>query len=252
MKIKVCSFNTRTEGAKDGINCFDNRAERIIEVIEREKPDVIGFQEPGSRCSTFLKEKLKDYTVLGCGRCAEYNGEGVRLAFLRDKFDLVSFETFWLSVTPAVPNSTYGGDQSGCPRTAQIAKLVPSGGGTPFNFCNTHLDHKGADAKKFGMMQIMQRLMAEPYKFVLTGDFNSVPDSAPIELITTCTARKITDATANLVSTFHGFGTREAPYKIDYIFTDGEPSGESYTAEDEHPDGIYYSDHNAVFCEIEL
>ena len=42
---KFCTFNLRINNAGDGINRFDNRFERIVDVIKREKPHVIGFQE---------------------------------------------------------------------------------------------------------------------------------------------------------------------------------------------------------------
>ena len=43
--IKVMSFNTRNPVSADGINFFECRKERLAKVLQREKPDLIGFQE---------------------------------------------------------------------------------------------------------------------------------------------------------------------------------------------------------------
>ena len=40
--IKVCTFNLRINNAGYGINCFDNRFERIVDVIKNECEDQKG------------------------------------------------------------------------------------------------------------------------------------------------------------------------------------------------------------------
>lgn len=251
MKIKIFSFNMRMDEPKDGINYLPNRFERIKELIESEAPDIIGFQETREMAREWLCENLKDYTVLGCGRYRAFRGEGVTMAFKSSLFDLVSFETEWLSLEPAVPASMYGGDQC-CPRVLQTAHLVPRDGSEPFVFANVHLDHKGEDAKKFGAMQTMQKLLSKPYKFILTGDFNSLPEEGVVTFIKDCKARSIKDITAELGGTFHNYGKAEKLEKIDYIFTDHEKYENVRLIEDNHPGGIYYTDHYIVSADIEI
>ena len=43
-EIKVMSFNLRMDTPHDGVNRFRNRIGRVMEVIESENPDIIGFQ----------------------------------------------------------------------------------------------------------------------------------------------------------------------------------------------------------------
>lgn len=252
MKLKVFSFNIRMDNSNDGVNYLPCRFERIKELIESESPDIIGFQETREMARKWLNETLTEYTVLGCGRLKGFAGEGVSIAFKRSLFDVVSFETEWLSLVPTAPESTYGGDQSGCPRVLQTALLVPRDGAQPFVLANVHLDHVGEDAKKFGAIQTLQRLLSKPYKFILTGDFNAFPESPSVELIKSCALRDIKDVTEGLGGTFHDWGRRECCPKIDYIFTDFEKYGNVRIIEDTHPSGVYYTDHFVVSAEIEI
>ena len=41
MKLKIMTFNLRVRVESDGVNCFDNRREKIFSVIDSEKPDLI-------------------------------------------------------------------------------------------------------------------------------------------------------------------------------------------------------------------
>lgn len=252
MKIKVFSFNIRTDTSTDGINHLPNRLGRIKELIDAEQPHIIGFQETREMARKWLSESFSDYTILGCGRLKGFTGEGVTLAYKKTEFDIVNFGTEWLSLQPGVPESFYGGDQSSCPRVLQYALLAPRSGEDAFVFANVHLDHQGKDARKLGAMQTMQRLLSMPYKFILTGDFNAAPDDGSIALIRDCSVRKVYDITEGLGGTFHNWGQKEVPSKIDYIFTDYDKYENAHIIADEHPGGVYYTDHYVVSAEIEI
>ena len=70
-EIKVMSFNLRMDTEHDGINRFRNRIGRVMEVINSEDPDIIGFQEVTDYMRGVMREQLKGYTVVGCGRNKE-------------------------------------------------------------------------------------------------------------------------------------------------------------------------------------
>ena len=253
-KLKIMSFNLRVDNTGDGINSFTNRFHRVVEVLEQEKPDLVGFQEVTDSMRARLRDHLPGYTVQGCGRETNYHGESMLIAYRTDAVELISLENIWLSPTPAVPGSTFGGDQSDCPRMFTAAKVKHDGVALPFYFINTHLDHVGKDARYLGAMQLVQYISAHREYFILTGDFNATPEAREIQLITKALApRGAADCTAGLGGTFHGFGRRlpDRTEKIDYVFTDGKCT-HSYVVEDIPVDGQYYSDHNAVCAIIEL
>lgn len=255
-KIKVCTFNLRINTAKDGINQFTNRTGRILDVIKSEMPDLIGFQEANDMMRDFLTDNLAaDYTVIGCGREADCRGESTAVAVRRGKFAVLSVDNFWLSFTPDVPGSTFGGDQSNCPRVTTCVRLRLLESGEYVRFCNTHLDHKGDTARLLGVAAIMQYLTRLDDRFILTGDFNARPESNVIADVKALThkGRPVKDATETVPVTFHDYGREERFCKIDYIFTDAEPlTDEAYAVIEPPVDGVYVSDHHPVVAYVKL
>lgn len=257
-ELKVFTFNLRVEAQVDGINHFQNRRGRILETITSYSPDLIGFQEVNDNMRAWLGDALAPlgYTVVGCGRMADMRGESTVAAFKRNAFELVSLENKWLSMTPEVPGSTYGGDQSGCPRIFTAAVLKPVSG-APFLFLNTHLDHKGAVARLLGAVEVMQYVSEKKLPCVITGDMNARPGTPEIAAFTAQKPNGVPmqDATALLGGTFHGFGhyPPEKMSKIDYIFTDLPCDPEkSFIIPDEPVDGVYISDHRPVCAFVEV
>ena len=246
MKLKVMTFNLRYPNPGDGINRFENRVGRILSVIAAEAPDLIGFQEATDESRRILGDALADrYLLLGGGRERDLHGEGCPIAVRREVCELVAFETVFLSDAPAVPGSRYeASDQSVCPRLFVRAELALADG-RRFSFYNTHLDHAGKGARLLGMEAILQSVAAHSAPFVLTGDMNALPDSPEARLPLSLAGREVCDATAAIPHTFHDFGRRTSPCKIDYIYTD-LPYEETYAVCDAGEDGVYISDHYPV------
>jgi len=252
MEIKVMTFNLRCACDDDGINHWRYRTGLVKTAISDEAPDLIGFQEVTRGMFGDLRNMIEDkYIVLGCGRDRDFGGEGVNIAFKKDKFDLIYFDTFWLSDAPSEPGSRYEElDQSGCPRIAVLSGLTVRGGGKKIYFCNTHLDHVGKAARVEGAKLILERMSAlctQKDSVIITGDLNAYPDS---EAVKTLTDKKlgIIDITENISATFHQWGRRLSEnVKIDYIFTNGKRSDKhSYTVTKYEKDGVYCSDHFPV------
>ena len=254
VKIKVMTFNLRIPSDVDGESHFEFRKDKIIEIIKAEAPDIIGFQEAADVSFDLLKERLTDYYILGHGRDKRYHGEGIPIAFRKDAFSLCGFRQEWLSLEPRKPASYLkGSDQSKCPRVYSCAELIHRDGEVPFAFYNIHSDHRGETAKVIESAILMRDIMATPYKFVLTGDFNARQPAPSIDVIlATADNLGTVDATANIRGSFHGFSKAEAgPGKIDYIFTNLPTNPEeSYAVIDE--DRPYYSDHHALCAFVEI
>ncbi|MGN1122632.1 MAG: endonuclease/exonuclease/phosphatase family protein [Eubacteriales bacterium] len=251
MQVQVMTFNIRYDTKDDGINCFDGRKALVKAFLDREKPDVIGFQEVVPHVRAWLCENLPDYTVLGMGRNADYSGESVSIAFRKDKFDLVEFHQFWLSDTPDVPGSRYLLDQSGCPRISVQASLVSRAEGKVFTFANTHLDHVGKYAQVCGASLLMNKLLSgQKYPFVLTGDFNATPKQEAIRAIKAI--KGVRDLTAGVKgTTYHGYGKVDNA-KIDYIFSNRPAVKDSLTVHKDCENGIWISDHYPISVTVDF
>lgn len=260
MKIKVMTYNLPYWSGMPEPKCFNSvRREHIKEFLLREMPDIIGFQEMQDAAKTWLSDNMPDYVFLGMGREANYGGESVAIAYNKRKFDLYSFNQFWLSPTPDVPASCYKLDQSEFPRIAVVAKLVSKEDKKPFVFANTHLDHIGSIARVCGADLIMSKISAEKLPFILTGDFNEYPNGDAIKEMTATAG--VYDLTAEIKE--HTFRFPETPdiknaegenvpLKIDYIFSSGNAVDGTLTVHKDEKDGVLLSDHYPVSVIAEI
>ncbi len=150
--MKLVTFNIRCDFGQDRENCFCRRRDLITAKIRREQPDIICFQEVLPHVAVWLKENLKGYYVIGCGRDVNLEDEQVSVAYRRDRVNLISMDTFWLSDEPYVPGSRYA-CQSICPRVCTGAVFSYSGGPGKaylFRLYNIHLDHMAGRPEGWG------------------------------------------------------------------------------------------------------
>lgn len=258
-EIKVMSFNMRCNVASDGANCFDCRRNKILDVLNRENPDVIGFQEITPDMLIWLENVLGGrYTVLGHGRDKDYGGEANPIAYRTSRFSLHSYSMGWLSKTPEIPGSRLtDADQSGCPRIYCYAELIDRVAHTKFAFINTHTDHKGAMARMFECNMLMELIRSKGVPFAMVGDFNDFPHTEPIKLILdTHDELGTCDATKLIKGSFHHFSMErilQNNKKIDYIFTNlPHDPARSYAVADDDSCGHFYSDHLALCAYLTL
>ena len=249
--MKFVTFNLRCDHQQDGENCFVYRQPLILRALKRERPDVICFQEVLPHMAAWLKENLPAYYVIGCGRGEKLDGEQMTVAFRKDAYSLLEMRTFWLSETPLVPGSRYP-DQSSCPRTCTEAVLLEEASGQVFRVFNTHLDHKGTQAREKGLKQVLRRAdSAELFPgapMILAGDFNAEPDSA--EMRPLYETPGLFDATRSIGVTYHGYGKADDPGQIDYIVLRGAAACARVEKWTEQENGVYLSDHYPVCAEI--
>lgn len=248
--IRFVTFNIRCDYEQDGPNNFCFRQKLILKKLEEKKPDVICFQEVLPHVAAWLKHALKDYYVLGCGRSEDFQDEQMAIAFRPDRFDLISWETFWLSESGR-PGSRYDG-QSICPRTAAEALLYDREEKEIYRVFNTHLDHVSSDARKRGLGQILDRI-EHPKTFpeagvILAGDFNAEPGWP--ELSELWGRGKLTDAAAGLGGTFHDYGKLSRLEKIDYVCLAQSLKSAGAERWQDCEDGVYLSDHYPISVEI--
>lgn len=245
------TFNLRVDTEADGINQFFRRTDRVLGAIRGEDPDLIGFQEASDSMRVFMKEQLNEYTVIGCGCNRNYKGTSNLIAAKKKRFDLLGFDVRWLSPTPEIPGSTYGGDQSKYPRLCLIATLFDFESGKKVILMNTHTDHVGANARlsaSHQLLEMVRKYCADPV--ILVGDMNAKPDTPEIQYLTSDASLPFADVTGQIPNTFHWW-TNEPLGKVDYIFSN-LPGIESHIVEDVPVDGMFISDHNPVVASLDL
>lgn len=261
--VKIMSYNVRYDNAGDAPNDWSARGHRVARTILDAAPDVVGTQEVLHHQWEDLRKALTDYDVVGCGRDdGRQAGEYAALWFRRDRFEAVDSGNFWLSATPEVKGSL--GWDGACVRMASWALLRDRRSGKRLLALNTHLDHVGVEARRLGVELILERLsqIAPGVTSVVTGDFNSGPESAPVKYITDpqksyhlVDSRIVADTVSGPAWTFHDFGrVPEAEREIiDYAFVTPATHVRSYTITDNTADEpLTESDHCPVTIVIDL
>lgn len=176
-ELKVISFNIRYGEADDGPNSWQYRYPATAMMINDQKPDIFGVQEAYDYQVKYLKESCNNYKCVGVGReDGKHKGEHMSIFWNKKTVKKIKWGTFWLSETPDKPSM---GWDAACMRTATWALMKDKKNGRKFFYVNTHLDHKGWEARKNGLALIVERIKemnTEGYPMILTGDFNMTID----------------------------------------------------------------------------
>jgi endonuclease/exonuclease/phosphatase family metal-dependent hydrolase len=252
--LRVMSFNIRLPAESDGVDYWETRKPLAVRMLREEAPDVIGLQELVKAQAEYLARELPEYAWFGRGRNADGGGEHMGVFYRKDRLKVVESGDFWLSDTPDVPGSITWNHLY--PRMVTWALFEQRSDGKRFYLFNTHLPYRDQDeaARVKGAQAIARRLAALPagVPVVLTGDFNTAPDSQVHAVL----AQTLQDAwtTAPRVegseATFHGF-TGNADKRIDWVFVRGVQL-ESIASITTRWGGRYPSDHFPLLATLRL
>lgn len=252
--LRVMTFNVRLPVDSDGANRWEARRALMAQVVARENPDLIGTQELFQRQGDELVARLPQYAWFGQGRRGGSGDEHMGVFYRKDRLRVLATGDFWLSDTPETVGSISWGNV--LPRMVTWARFQRIADGATFVLYNTHLPYREQDepARERGAALILARLRQLPADepVILTGDFNTTPDSPTHALLTTALTDAWTAAPQRLgpPATFHDF-TGKADWRIDWILFRGlqAKSARTVTA---HRRGRYPSDHFPVVVDFEL
>lgn len=227
--IKVISYNIRMGTAGDGPNSWEFRAPASSIMINDQDPDIFGLQEAFSFQAEYLKQSFTKYKYIGVGRDdGKKKGEIMAIFYNRKRIALKKWGTWWLSDTPETPSK---GWDAACYRTATWALMKDKRSGRLFWYVNTHLDHKGHEARAKGLSLIMDKIAEmnaeKNLPLILTGDFNmKYSDPSMSEVLVRMKDARETAAVTDHHDTYNAWGKRSA--LIDYIFYTGFSSCTEY------------------------
>jgi len=257
--LTIMSFNVRYINQKDGVNNWNNRKEKVAEVIASNIVDIAGLQEPWKDQIRDLKKLLPEYAWFGWSRDnGKSKGEFVPIFYKKDKFSVVEKGIFWLSETPEKIGSK-GWDVK-YPRILVWARFKEKLSGKEFYFFNTHL---GGDIARYESAKLLRNKiddMADGLPVMVTGDFNSVPDSRPYEtMINGNYKMALEDAFHSAIEkndeiyTNYLFDGNDKDLKrIDYIFVSPEIKVLYHEIINKRIGKYYPSDHLAIKAALEF
>jgi endonuclease/exonuclease/phosphatase family metal-dependent hydrolase len=254
--INLATYNLRYNTANDGVNAWPNRKENVKGLIQFHEFDLFGVQEALIGQLRDVAE-LKEFAFIGKGRDdGKEGGEHSAIFYKKDRFKLLNSGDFWLSETPDKPGK--GWDATCCNRIASWGKFQDLKSKKEFFFFNVHFDHQGVEARRQSGHLMVKKIneIAGKATVLLTGDFNSTPDTEQIKTI------------SNLLNDAHNV-TKQAPYgpegtfnsfkfdapmdkRIDYIFVSKNVDVLKYGVLTDAKEQRYPSDHQPVVTKIEV
>lgn len=261
VSLNVMSFNIRYDNPEDSLDNWQYRRDRAANAVRFYDADIVGTQEVLHNQLLDLKQRLPEYTAIGVARDdGKEDGEYNVLFYKTDRFKELESGTFWLSETPDQPSRGWDG---ACNRVATWARLQDIASGKEILALNTHLDHVGKEARREGVNLMFSKVnqLGNGAPVVVTGDFNSNPDSEVVRHITNADdpnhltdSRSVAGVVYGPMWSWHDFGKIPYEYRplIDYIFVRGDMSVDRYGVLAETENGQFLSDHAPVLVTVTL
>jgi endonuclease/exonuclease/phosphatase family metal-dependent hydrolase len=256
--LRVMSFNIRYNEPKDGVNAWANRKNKVADVIENHRADLVGVQEALLGQLRDLEKLLPDFEWCGVGRTdGKTEGEYSAIFYRKARIKLLKHSTFWLSETPGKAGSM--GWDAAFPRVVTWAKFQDTETKKRFFHFNTHFDHEGERARVESSKLLLKQIgeIARTSPVVVTGDFNATESTEVYKTLTASSSAGLRDtryASASKsfgpTSTFSAFKELIPEMKIDHIFVNNRAEVLSTGAIADRPDGLWPSDHLPVLAEI--
>lgn len=270
LNLNVMSFNIRRGTARDGKNHWIFRRNRVSELLNHYRPDILGLQEALDFQVSEIRTMLPGYEAVGSGSLGGTRGLFNAIFYDAKRFFLSEEGTFWFSDSPDIPGSKGWGNI--LPRTCTWARLIEKDSKQAFYFYNVHLDHISWRSRKNSVAFLTRFIhtRSSPDPFVLTGDFNAREKSVPIRYLkgkiplriktigSVLNPEPLTDAFRALypggrhAATFHGFRSYFFRFKFDYIFVPSSARVQDATIIQPQWKKCYPSDHFPLFAHIDL
>ncbi|MET7257031.1 endonuclease/exonuclease/phosphatase family protein [Dyadobacter fermentans] len=254
--INVASYNLRYNTPNDGVNAWPNRKENVKGLIRFHEFDIFGVQEA---LVGQLKDvaELPEFAYYGKGRDdGKEGGEHSAIFYKKDRFKLLKSGDFWLSETPDKPG--LGWDAKCCNRICSWAQFEDVNTKKKFYFFNVHFDHQGVEARRQSGHLMVKKIkeIAGNNTAILTGDFNSSPDTEQIKTISSVlndTHDVTKEAPYGPEGTFNSFKfDAEMKTRIDYIFVSKNVDVLKYGVLTDSKEQRYPSDHQPVLVKVEI
>ncbi|MDR1918617.1 MAG: endonuclease/exonuclease/phosphatase family protein [Tannerellaceae bacterium] len=251
LELKVATYNLRMDTPSDSANAWPYRKEAVKALIQYHDFDIVGTQEG------FLHQlqgvcELQAYTYSGSGRDdGKEAGEHSAILYKKDKFTMLDSGDFWLRETPDTPG--LGWDATCCNRICSWVKFKELKSGAEFYFFNVHFDHQGVVARKESGKLMIRKIkeIAQDAPVILTGDFNSTPETEQIQALSAFLhdARSISaQQPYGPEGTFNRrFSHPIGKNRIDYIFVSDAFRVKQYAVLTDYREFPYFpSDHQPV------
>ena len=254
--FNIITYNIRYNNTGDGVNAWPLRKDKVAGLLAFHQADIFNVQEALIEQINDLKSSFPEFGCYGLGRDdGKEAGEHMSVFYRKSRFEKLAEGTFWLSETPEKPGM---GWDAACNRTCTWLKLKDKITKKSLFIFDTHLDHRGVKAREEGVKLILTRIAEinkENLPLILTGDFNLVKESAPVQSV----LKVLHDARDKSVTqvygpegTSGGFAVSDKSRIIDFIFINDKVKVLRHGILSDSFGLFYPSDHKPVLAEVQL
>ncbi len=189
---RILSCNIRValdEDEAKGLG-WSARKDICLKVIKDRKPDIVGLQEVLKVQADDLRKYFPSYQLFGFDgpemdeHTTGYYGIAKNpILFSKDRYELLTGGTYWLSETPLVAGSKSW--DTARARHANWVRLKEKKTGKELRIVNLHLDHISGEAKiqQAKVVVVESAQYQQGYIQLLTEDFNTRFDSKVFESV---------------------------------------------------------------------
>lgn len=256
-RLRIMTYNLRNNSDITP-NSWVERKPLILELLQRESPDIIGTQECVFEQVQDMNTMLPKYDSVGLGREGGSNGEYMAIFFKKDRLQVLEYNHFWLSDTPStVASCTWGNDVT---RMVTWIRFLDNETDLQFYFLNTHLDHISGNARIQAANLIINKVsdFDKAIPIILTGDFNTDANTEPHQILLEQgkffdTWDTATDRINKDLGTFNDFNDVTGGHeRIDWILFRGNVITGMIQVINDQPSGRFPSDHFPVMVDLQV
>lgn len=266
-KVLCCNIRVALpEDEAKGLG-WPQRKALCIEIIKKQKPDVICLQEVLKVQAEDLKKAFSKLQLLGFDgpemdvHKVGYHGIAKNpIMYSTERYELISAGGYWLSETPLVAGSKSW--DTARARHANWVRLKDKSSGKEFRVVNLHLDHVSGKAKIEGAKMVVEESSQYQKDFpqILAGDFNAKENSRVFDSVKaggwvdSYMAVNGDSPPGFTVHVFEGpaYAKGQPDGKIDFIFCKGPIKSHASAIIRDNKNGLYPSDHYFLSADLEL
>ncbi len=255
--MRIMSFNIRCGDVGD--DPWYKRIDIVTETILNSGADTVGIQEATPGWMAVLKDSLKEkYDFIGIGRDLGSNeedeGEYSSIFYLKDKYEVLESDTFWLSETP--DKVSFGWDAK-CRRVCTYGVFLNKETNEKFVHLNSHFDHIGEEARRNSVKMIINKAKEFSYlPAVFTADMNVVEGTENYNQFVNSDffydTKKIAEKTMHFCTYHDEEPELHKADVIDYVMVNNKFSVSEYKVLTEGIDGRFVSDHYPIYADIKI
>src|SRR5699024_965388 len=176
--LHVMTFNLRFDGSDTTVagdpDHWPDRRPHLVELLEQERPTLLGVQEALFSQLPALREALPGHEMIGFGRDGGSAGEHAAVLYDPERLRVREWDQYWLSDTPdRIGSVTW---RHTVTRSAVWARLEDLATGRELAMLNTHFDHESAPARLRSaqmLIDLVEGGRLDRVPTLITGDFNS-------------------------------------------------------------------------------